>query len=338
MEVTARPRRPDAAVTTVVAVTPSTPRVLTAAVAVAAVLSLLGCSGGADDAATEETATARPGVTDRPTPEQTAPEEAAPVDVSDELAALESERGARLGVYALDTGTGRTVEYRADERFAYASTFKVLAAGAVLAAADDADLAEVVPYAAADVTTYSPVTEAHAGEGLPLADLLRAAVQESDNTAANLLLARLGGPEGLGEALRALGDDVTQPARTEPDLNDWSPGDPRDTSTPRALATDLAAYVLGDALDDTDRELLVGWLTASTTGASLVRAGVPAGWTVADKSGQASHGTRNDLAVVWPPGGEPIVIVVLSSHDAPDAEPDDALVAGAAEVVAAALG
>lgn len=325
-------RTPGACVASVARVTLLTRRPLAAVVALGAVLALVGCSGGDDAGSADPTATAVVSATPTPTAEP------GPVVVDADLAALEAGLDVRIGVYALDTATGRTVEYRADERFAYASTFKALAAGAVLAATDDTALAEVVPFAASAVVAYSPVTEAHAGEGLPLSELLRAAVQESDNTAANLLLARLGGPAGLGDALRALGDDVTQPARTEPTLNDWSPDDPRDTSTPRALATDLAAYALGDALDDADRELLLGWLRASTTGASLVRAGVPEGWTVADKSGQASHGTRNDIAVVWPSDGEPIVIAVLTSHDDPDAEPDDAAVARATAVVVAALG
>ncbi|GEN81050.1 class A beta-lactamase [Actinotalea fermentans] len=312
----------------------SSRRARTAVVALGAVLALAGCTGDDGAATGAPSAIASPSSSTTPTAEP-APE---PVDVSAELAALEAELGVRIGVHALDTATGRTAEYRADERFAYASTFKALAAGAVLAAADDAALAEVVPYGPGDLVTYSPVTEAHAGVGLPLSEVLRAAVQESDNTAANLLLARLGGPAGFAEALRALGDDVTQPVRIEPDLNAWSPGDPKDTSTPRALATDLHAYVLGDALDDADRALLVGWMRASTTGTALVRAGVPEGWTVADKSGQGSHGTRNDLAVVWPPGGEPIVLAVLTSRDAPDAEPVDAAVARATAVVVAALG
>lgn len=301
--------------------------------AVLALLASAGCSSGATEATPGPGS--EPGGPTASGPTSTA---SAPVDVASAMAALEQEFDARLGVYALDTGTGRTVESRADERFAYASTFKALAAGAVLAATDEAGLAEVVPYAAADVVSNSPATEAHAGAGLPLVDLLTAAVEVSDNTAANLLLARLGGPTGFGDALRALGDDVTQTARTEPELNDWTPGDDRDTTTPRTLATDLSAYVLGDVLDDADRELLVGWLTASQTGVTLIRAGVPDGWVVADKSGQASYGTRNDVAVVWPPDGEPIVVAVMSSRSAADDEHDDALVARAAEVVVDALG
>lgn len=324
-------RTPCGGVASVARVTIS--RRVLAVVALGAGLALAGCSGDADGSARPTASAAeRPGASATPTAD---PE---PVVVDAELAALEAELGVRVGVFALDTATGRTAEYRADERFAYASTVKALAAGAVLASTDDAGLAAVVPYAAADVVEYSPVTQAHAGAGLPLSELLRAAVQESDNTAANLVLAQLGGPAGLGEALSALGDDVTRPARTEPALNDWSPDDTRDTSSPRALATDLQAYVLGEALDDADRELLVGWMAASTTGTGLVRAGVPDGWRVADKSGQASHGTRNDIAVVWPADGDPIVIAVLTSRETADAEPLDDAVARATAVVVDALG
>ena len=260
------------------------------------------------------------------------------MDVAAALAALEAEFDARLGVYALDTGSGRVVEYRADERFAYASTFKALAVGAVLASTTPAERERAVPYAAADVVTYSPVTEAHAGAGLPLRDLLAAAAQHSDNTAANLILERLGGPEGFATALRGLGDDVTSPARLEPELNEATPGDERDTSTPRAIAADLRAYLLDDALDDADRTLLTEWLTASATGADLIRAGVPTGWVVADKSGSGGWGTRNDIAVVWPPGGEPIVLAVMSSRGSADAVPADAILARATSVVVEALG
>lgn len=289
-------------------------------------LTVAACSGGGSEPTPSASATASR------TPEPTA------VDVAAELAELEAEFAAHLGVYAVDTGTGRVVEHRADERFAYASTFKALAAAAVLAATPADGLDEVVVYAAADVVEWSPVTEPHAGTGLPLRDLLAAAVEQSDNTAGNLLLQRLGGPEGLAEALRGLGDEVTRPARTEPDLNRWAPGETRDTTTPRALGTDLAAYVLGDALDADDQELLTGWLTASQTGLGLVRAGVPAGWVVADKSGSADHGTRNDVAVVWPPDDAPIVLAIMSWRTDPAAAPDDALLARAAEVVVASLG
>lgn len=253
------------------------------------------------------------------------------------LVRLEEEFDARLGVFAVDTGSGRTVEHRADERFAYASTFKALAAGALLARTSTAELDTVVTYSGADLVPYSPVTQQHVDEGLSLRELAEAAVTASDNTAANLLLAELGGPRGLEDDLRALGDDVTDPDRVEPALNEGVPGDVRDTSTPRAMATSLRAYSLGDALDATDREVLNGWLRASTTGDDLVRAGVPADWVVGDKSGSGGHGTRNDIAVAWPPDGAPLVIVVMSSRDEDGAGYDDALIARAAEQVVAVL-
>ncbi len=253
------------------------------------------------------------------------------------FAELEAGFDARLGVYALDTGTGRTVEHRADERFAHASTFKALAAAAVLDRTTPAELDAVVTYTSADLVEHSPVTEQRVASGMTLRELGDAAVRHSDNTAANLLLAELGGPQGLEDELRGLGDEITQPERVETDLDEAVPGDERDTSTPRALATDLGAYAVGDALEAEDREQLTAWLRGSTTGDALIRAGVPEGWEVGDKTGSGGYGTRNDIAVVWPPDREPIVLAVLSSRDEQGAEGDDALIAGATEVVVGVL-
>ena len=260
-----------------------------------------------------------------------------PVPAPPELAALERRSGARIGVYAVDTGTGRTLAHRADERFAYASTCKALAAGAMLAATSDAERDRVVRYRRADLVAHSPVTERHVDTGITLRDAAEAAVRYSDNTAGNLLFDALGGPDGFARALRDVGDRVTRPARTEPELNAATPGDERDTSTPRALAGSLRAYTLGDALRPADRDLLLGWMRASTTGSGLVRAGVPDGWQVADKSGTGGYGTRNDIAVVWPPDRAPIVLAVMTSRDSRDAKPDDALVAQAARATVTAL-
>ena len=283
---------------------------------------------------------AEPAAAPAPASTSTAPAtSAAPaVDAVPALEQLEAEFGARLGVFAIDTDTGRTVAHRADERFAYASTHKALSAALVLDRTTDAELDQVVAYGSDELVPYSPVTERHAGTGLPLRDLLAAALVRSDNTAANLLLARLGGPAGFEQALREVGDDVTQADRIEPELNEAAPGDERDTSTPRALATDLRTFLLGDALSADDRALLTGWMQGNTTGSTLIRAGVPAGWAVADKSGAGGYGTRNCIAVLEPPDGPPIVLAVLSTRDGADAAYDDALVRRATEVVVDALG
>lgn len=258
-------------------------------------------------------------------------------DTAAAFGALEQRFRARLGVYALDTATGQTVTHRADERFAHASTFKALQAGAVLRRSSDRDLQKVVKYNRSDLLEYAPVTTKHVATGMPLADLLAASLQYSDNTAANLLFDHLGGPEALERELRALGDRTTNIDRIEPHLNEAKPGDTRDTSTPRALGTTLQTLVLGDALPATRRDQLTAWLRGNTTGGPYIRAGVPKGWTVGDKTGSGGYGTRNDIAVVWPPAGAPLVIAIQSDRGVPDAPSADSLIAEATKTTVAAI-
>ncbi|MGC5310955.1 class A beta-lactamase [Micromonospora zamorensis] len=309
-------------------------RRLAAVVATAStVVSLAAC--GTDDAPEART-TPSPEVTANPSPAAEATASPSPA-AEQEFQRLEQTFQARLGVYAVDTGTGRTVEHRPDERFAYASTWKALAAAEVLDGTTDAELDRVVRYSAQDLVSHAPITEKHVAEGMSLRALADAAVRYSDNTAGNLLLRHLGGPQGFEKELRGIGDTVTDPARYETALNEATPGDRRDTSTARVLAGDLRAYTVGDALTPADRDVLRGWLKGNTTGAALVRAGVPAGWVVGDKTGTGGYGTRNDIAVIWPPDRAPIVVAVLSSRDKKDATPDDALIAQATRVVVAQL-
>jgi len=258
--------------------------------------------------------------------------------VEQEFTRLQTQYDARLGVYAVDTGSGRSLAFRADERFAYASSFKALAAAAILDTTTMPQLDEVVRYSPDDLLANSPITEQHVDTGMTLRELCDAAVRYSDNTAANLMLHRLGGPPGLDAALTAIGDDVTSVDRYEPELNSAIPGDVRDTSTPRALAEDLRQFVLGDALAEDDRAVLVDWLRRNTTGDKVIRAGVPGGWVVGDKTGSGSYGGRNDIAVLWPPDRAPIVLTVLTNRPTPQGKRVDALLADAARVVVNALG
>jgi len=303
------------------------PVALPVALAVATALALGGCtpSPGADPGASTSPAPEPPAASPAsPTPTPT------PITVDPAFTALETQYGARLGVIAIDTGTGASVEWRADDRFAYASTHKALSAAALLDEVGVAGLTEAIAISADDLVTYSPVTELHVGSTLTLGELAAAAAQQSDNTAANLIMERLGGPASFDALLEAQGDAVTEVARLEPEMTEATPGDTRDTTTPRAFADDLRTYALGEVLTPNERETLVGWMTGSTTGNTLIRAGVPAGWTVADKSGAARYGTRNDIAVIWPPDGAPIVMAVMSSRDAEDAVRNDQLIADAA--------
>ncbi|WGV61321.1 BBI family class A beta-lactamase [Brevibacillus brevis] len=253
------------------------------------------------------------------------------------FAALEKQFGARLGVYAIDTETDLAVAYREDERFAFASTYKALAAGAVLHQKPLEELDKVITYTKDDLVTYSPITEKHVATGMTLREVADAAVRYSDNTAGNLLFKELGGPKGFESALRQIGDGVTKSERYETELNEAKPEDLRDTSTPKALATSLRAYTVGNALSSDKQKILIEWLQGNTTGAKLIRAGVPKDWKVGDKTGAASYGTRNDIGIIWPPNKKPIVIAVLSSRDKQDATYDDALIAEATKIVVDAL-
>lgn len=251
---------------------------------------------------------------------------------------LERKFDARLGVYAIDTGTGREVAYNDGERFAYNSTFKAMAAGAALKKFSLSGMDRKITYSKDVLVANSPVTEKHVDTGMTLGELCDAAVRYSDNAAANLILKELGGPKALDATLEKLGDDVTRMDRPEPDLSAWVPGEQRDTTTPRAFAKDLRAYVLGDVLGKGERAQLTTWLRTNTTGDKVIRAGVPKGWVVGDKTGTGSYyGGRNDIAVVWPPDSAPIVIAILSHRTHKDAEPDDRLIAKAASVVADTL-
>ncbi|KIH98257.1 beta-lactamase [Streptomonospora alba] len=300
----------------------------------AAVLALIPLSGCAGDSAAAPTAT--PAAASGTAP--AAASGPARGEYVPDFKHLEKEYDATLGVYALDTGSGEAVAYNADERFAYASTHKAFSAGAVLEQTPMDELDKHITYTEDDLLDYAPITEKHVEEGMELREVIDAAVRYSDNTAANLLFEELGGPAGLQEALREIGDETTSVDRIEPGLNDWEPGDLRDTSTPQALATSLRAYTLGDVLPEEKREILVDMMRRNTTGDDVIRAGVPGDWTVGDKTGSGAYGTRNDIAVLWPPQDDPIVVAVLTKRDTSDAEREDALLAESAEVVADVLG
>ncbi len=258
---------------------------------------------------------------------------AAPVK-HEALFELEKKFDARLGVYAAGVGT---IEHRADERFAFCSTFKGLAAAAVLHRNPMTHLDTVVTYTQADLMDSSKITSRHVQTGMKLRDLCDAAVRYSDGTAGNLLLREVGGPAELTRYLRELGDNETRMDRIEPDITSATPGDPHDTATPRSLGTDYQRLVLGDALEPEKRDFLRDLLERSVTGAKRIRAGVPQGSRVASKTGTGDYGTANDIAVVWPPSREPILIAIMSSRSSADAKYDEALIAEATAYVAKTL-
>jgi beta-lactamase class A len=257
---------------------------------------------------------------------------------------IERKTGGRLGVAGIDTATGRSFGHRMQERFPMCSTFKVLAASALLARVDrrKEDLNRRVRFAAGDVIANSPISKDHIGDGMTLAELCAAALDYSDNTAANLILAALGGPHAVTAFARSLGDPVTRLDRTEPTLNEATPGDPRDTTTPAAMAATLQKLLLGKALAPQSRDQLTSWMIANKTGDARLRAGFPRAsfpheWRIGDKTGSGDHGTANDIAIAWPPGRKPIIVVVYLTETTVPPDRQNAAIADVARAVAAAV-
>lgn len=250
--------------------------------------------------------------------------------IQQQLADLESRHGGRLGVAILDTASQRLISHRGDERFALCSTFKCLAAAHVLARVDrqQEDLSRRIVYSAEQLVAYSPTTELHVGgQGLSVGSLCEAAMTLSDNTAANLLLDSMGGPEGLTAWLRSIGDTRTRLDRREPDLNENRPQDLRDTTTPVAMLHTLNTLVLGDELTLPSRDQLTAWLVNNQTGDKKLRAGVPGGWRVGDKTGSGSNNASNDVAVIWPGDRPPILVTAYYTGSKASADQINAVMA-----------
>ena len=260
-------------------------------------------------------------------------------DVRSDLRDLEDRYGARLGVFGYNVRTRAKVAYRSDERFAICSVFKGLAAAHVLRDFDRRGefLDRVVHYTEDEVVEHSPITGPNQPTGMRMRDICAAAISVSDNTAGNLMMRETGGPAGLTRFFRSIGDPRTRLDRWETELNTSYPGDLRDTTTPAAVGRSYGRLILGRALNPTDRCQLTDWLKASTTNTYRFRAGLPADWVLADKTGGGGYGSGNDVGVVWTSVGTPLVLSVLTVRPRPDDVVDNALIADAAGVLARRL-
>lgn len=245
---------------------------------------------------------------------------------------IEAKTGGRLGVCCIDTGSGRITGYREGERFPMCSTFKWLAAAAVLGRVDagQEQLDRRIAIAPGDLLEWAPVTKRHVGaEGMSLGELCEAAVTESDNTAANLILREIGGIPKWNDYVRAVGDTLTRLDRGEPALNEALADDARDTTTPAAMAVDLRRLLLEDKLSPASRAQLTQWMLATKTSDQRLRAGLKDGWRLADKTGtgNADTGTVCDVGVYWSPAGKPIVVTVYLTRATIDRAKQEAVIA-----------
>ena len=253
------------------------------------------------------------------------------------FAALEKRSGGRLGIMAMDTGSGRTLSYRGTARFPMCSTFKLVLVAQVLKRVDEGkdSLDRILPYGLTDLLEYAPITGKHISEhGMTIRDLCEAAITHSDNTAANLLLAALGGPEAFTRFTQALGDKVTRLDRNEPTLNDPVVGQTLDTTSPKAMLFTMQKVVLGDTLSPGSRNQLNRWLLANTTGSRRLKAGIPTAWRIGDKTGTGRDGVTNDIGILYPPGRPPILVTAYSSGSKASSEKREAVLAEVGRLVA----
>lgn len=304
---------------------PRTVRVL--GVITVAVMTIAGCTSadnGTESDQQPEGSTQSPGSSTTP-PQGAA--SSAQEDITSELTAIEYKYDARVGVHAMDTGDETFVEHRSDERFGFASTIKSLAVAQLLATTSPEQLDEQVTWTKEDVVKagYAPVTKKHLDDGLPLGKVAESALRVSDNAAANIVFDHIDGPEGLDSALEELGDSTTEVIDREPDLNTIKPGSTDNTTTPSAFSNNLEALLDTEHLSAEDRTILFDWMSGNSTGDPLIRAGAPEGWKVADKSGHADA-LRNDVAVLFPPKRDPIVVAIMTEQHDPTTESDAALI------------
>jgi beta-lactamase class A len=258
------------------------------------------------------------------------------------LASYERETGGRIGLYGENLSTGAKLAWRADERFVMCSTFKASLAALVLARIDRGQdqLGHMIPYKPSDIPDWwAPVATQNLAKGaMSVADMCAAAVEYSDNTCANLLLARIGGPSSLTAFWRSTGDRVTRLDHDEPQLNRSLPGDPRDTTTPIAMAGNLRRLVLGKVLSPVSRERLTGWMVGCKTGDNRLRGGLPKDWRIGDKTGNNGKDAAGDIAIAWPKADAPVLICAYTQGGSPTAAQLQAIFAEIGRIAGQRLG
>jgi beta-lactamase class A len=261
-------------------------------------------------------------------------------DLGGAFKAIEAEASGRLGVAILDTKSGASAGHRANERFPMCSTFKAVAAAAILAKVDAGkeQLTRRIAIKQSDILSYAPIAKQHVDGEMSVAELCEAAITLSDNSAANILLRSLGGPAALTEYVRSLGDPLTRFDRFEPDLNEATPGDPRDTSTPAAMAATLNRLATGAALSPGSRDQWIAWLVACKTSGARLRAGLPKTWRIGDKTGSGERGSTNDVAIIWPEGRAPVIVAAFLTETAAPEEKRNAAHAAIGRAIAGAFG
>ena len=239
---------------------------------------------------------------------------------------IENTYGGKIGLYAINTANNKIISFNANKRFPFCSTSKVMTVAAILlkSSKKPSFLQKIIYFKKAAIlkSGYAPITKNNIKNGMSVEALCAACIRYSDNTAANILMRMLGGPQAVTKFARRIGDDKFNLNRYEPQLNSAIPGDKRDTSTPKAMAKSLQKLILGHILPPKQHSLLEHWLITNTTGNNRIRAGAPKNWLVGDKTGTGQYGTTNDIAILWPPNYAPIVLSIYYTQKFKDSKPN----------------
>lgn len=256
------------------------------------------------------------------------------IQIQEQLKNLEKKIDGKIGISAINTANNSRIQYHAEKRFPFQSTFKMMVVAAILkqSMTDSHLLQQKMTYTEKDKVFWSPITEKHFSDGMTIFDLCAAAIMYSDNIATNLLVKKLGGPEAVTAFARSIGDNTFRLDGWEGELNS-NPNDMHDTSTPAAMEKNLQQLTLGNVLALPQREQLVTWMKGNTTGDTKIRAGVPKGWIVADKTGGFGYGMSNDIGIIWPPKCAPIVVAIYTVQNKKDATHRDDIVASATSML-----
>lgn len=248
------------------------------------------------------------------------------------LQKLEKNFDGKIGVYAVDTTNNQIIAYRADERFPVQSTFKLIAVSALLKNSDKNTLQQKIHYKKEDLIFWHPVTGNYLNSGMTLKALSEAAMTYSDNTAANLILKKIGGPKLVTDFARSIGNETFNIKHYEPNLNS-DPTNEDDTSTPKDMAISLQKLTLGDVLTQSQRRQLISWMRNNVTDYKRIRAGVPIGWAVSDKTGSGDYGIANDIGILSSPVCKPIVLAIYTVRNKQDAKSREDVVATVTSIV-----
>lgn len=253
------------------------------------------------------------------------------------LKKLEDSFDGKIGIYAINTANNDNVSYRANERFALCSTAKLMVVTTALKKSETQSqyLDRIMTYTQQDLAQadYTPITSKHIISGMSIKDLSEAAISYSDNLAMNLLVKDLGGTQMVTQYARSMHDKKFRLDRIEPGFGSAIPGDQRDTTTPKSMAHSLQKILLENVLNKSSKDMLLTWMKNNQTGFTRIRAGVPAGWVVADKTGKGDYGTNNDIAIIYPPNSAPIVLAIYTTQNTQAAESNDKIIVDVTKIV-----